>query len=319
MRSLVGVLVISACYRGEVAPAASPGAPLAMSPACSTDDDLQHPVIDRREGRLRVHSSSPLTSAPRRTGRGSWFGPAIPRYIPRRVGSLDLMVLDQVDGGYLALYREPYDLGSCQLADDTNCSYQVRHYRDDGRLAWALPLAPLMSRGDHLEVQDIRLSGGVLYFNEACQSYSKEADGDCSSLVAVDPVHTRVLWRTPPLTSNNRFAVSGCYIVAGYGFTAEPDAVHLIDRSTGQVLQRLPVSTAPESYRVGPTGQVDVTLYSGAVGHFRLDASAGKLVALDPGGAFGGAAYGGAMYGGAMYGGAAYGGAAYGGMIRPRP
>jgi len=314
MRGFIAALVLSACYRGEpAAPAPTSGAPLVQAPTCPADDDVIHPVIDRHEGRLRVHSSAPLTAAPRRTSRASWFGPRPPRYVPRRIDSLELMVLDRVAGGYFALYREPYDMLSCQLRDDSNCTYEVRLYRDDGKLEWSLALNRLLSRTDHLEVQDIRLSGGVLYFNEACQTYSKEADGECSSLVAVDPVHGRVLWRTPPLISNNRFAIHGCYIVAGYGFTAEPDAVHLIDRSTGQVLQRISVATAPEHYQLGSTDQVDVTLYSGTVRHYRLDRSAGKLVALDAD------QFGGAAYGGAAYGGAAYGGAAYGGLTRPTP
>jgi hypothetical protein len=168
-----------------------------------------------------------------------------------------------------------------------------------------------MSRSDHLEVQDIRLSGGVLYFNEACQSYSNEAGGDCSSLVAVDPVARRVLWRTPPLISNNRFMVRGCYIVAGYGFTSEPDALHLIDRGTGAIVQRLAVGSAPQGYTFPDPTSLDVSLYSGDVRRYRIDnvlAANGKLVPLDAD------AYGGNMYGGQGYGGATYGGNSYGGM-----
>ena len=33
-------------------------------------------------------------------------------------------------------------------------------------------------------LKNVRYDGGVLYFNEACQSYSKEAQGKCSSIVA---------------------------------------------------------------------------------------------------------------------------------------
>ena len=35
-------------------------------------------------------------------------------------------------------------------------------------------------------------------------------------------------------------------IVAGYGFTAEPDFLYLLDRRTGRVLDRLAVPSAPE-------------------------------------------------------------------------
>jgi len=258
-----------------------------------------------------MHSTAPLTAIRGRANNVGWIGPEVPAYVPKKLGTLELMLLDEVEGGHVALYRDPYGRSSCKVGDDQNCSYEVRRYRD-GKLEWSLPLTRLLSRPEHLEVQDIRLAGDVLYFNEACQTYSMEAGGECSSLVAVDPKARRVLWRTPSLTSNNRFVVRGCYIVAGYGFTSEPDAVHLIDRGSGQVLQKLPVGSAPESYKLAGD-QVDVTLYSGAVRHYRLDnldgvaARGAKLVSLDADSGLGGAIYGGATYGGATYGGAMYG------------
>ena len=49
------------------------------------------------------------------------------------------------------------------------------------------------------------------------------------------------------LVANARtFVVTGDLIVAGYGFTAEPDFLYLLDRRTGKVLDRLPVASAPE-------------------------------------------------------------------------
>lgn len=291
-----------ACYRGDPAPTTPSTSAMVQTPECNTDNDLAHPVRDPHEGRLRVHSTAPLTVVRGRASGKNWVGPPIPDYVPKKLDTLDLMLMDEVEGGVLALYREPYNVGSCQLRDDSNCAYAVRRYRD-GKVAWALDLDRLFTRTDHLEVQDIRLSGDVLYFNEACQTYSNEAGGDCSSLVAVDPRTGRVLWRTPTLTSNNRFVVESCFIIAGYGFTGEPDELSLIDRATGAVLQRVPVATAPERYTL-VDGRIDVTLYSGSVRRFKLDGAARKLVALDPEDPdlYGGAAYGGAAYGGATYG-----------------
>ena len=42
------------------------------------------------------------------------------------------------------------------------------------------------------------------------------------------------------------FVVTGDLIVAGYGFTREADFLYLLDRSTGRVVDRLPVPSAPE-------------------------------------------------------------------------
>src|SRR5262249_14090676 len=148
-----------------------------------------------------------------------WGGPEVPVFVPLASGSLELFVLDRGTED-VALYRDPYDAGSCSLSGDANCDYEVKVFRC-GELAASVALGPLLSRKDELEVQDIRYADGVLYFNEACQSYSRLAGGRCSSMVAVDVQSGQVLWRSEPLRSNNVFLVVGDYLVTGYGFTGE--------------------------------------------------------------------------------------------------
>ena len=47
-----------------------------------------------------------------------------------------------------------------------------------------------------------------------------------------------------------RLVVFGDLIVSGYGFTAEPDYLSLLDRQDGRVLDRLNVPSAPEVVRL---------------------------------------------------------------------
>ncbi|HEX8391669.1 MAG TPA: hypothetical protein VF665_04850 [Longimicrobium sp.] len=160
--------------------------------------------------------------------------------VPRTLDGLQLFIADPAEGGWVAFYRDPLSAGEL----GRNARFRAVLYGADGGRRWDLPLNPLLSRADHLEIQDIRYADGRLYFNEACQSYSREAGGACSALVRVDPVRRVVEWRTGPLTSNNVFLVRGPYIIAGYGFTAEPDALVLIDRLTGRVLDRKRLDSA---------------------------------------------------------------------------
>jgi hypothetical protein len=270
---------------------------LVAGPNCE-NDDLEQPVTDAfPEGRLRTHIDGPLTG-------WTWAGLPLPSYVPPRVDTLELLLADHADGGTLAFYREPYELGSCTLGDGRNCAYVARFYDARGKKRWALNLSSVLSRPDHIEVQDIRLSNGVLYLNEACQSYSREAGGTCSRLVAIDPVAKQVLWRTDPLVSNGRFRVRGCYIVAGYGFTAEPDFLHLVDRGTGKVVQRIPISSSAEQLTLLSPDRLDATLYSGVVRRYRLvdvESNHGSIAELDAPERIN-ASYGGAGYGGAGYG-----------------
>ena len=287
------LLLIGACYREqEPREPVGPG-PMEMSSkrtlVCDPDD-VDSPVTEPFPGgRLRSQSDGPLTG---------WQVPEAPEFIPTYVDSLDLFLVDRADGGYFALYREPYDKGSCRLSGNVNCAYEARHYDKRGGLRWKVRLDELLSRKTHLEIQDIRLAGGILYFNEACQGYSAAAKGKCSSLVAVEPKSQRVLWRTPPLTSNGRFVLRDCYMIAGYGFTNEPDALHVVDRGSGAIVQTIRVASAPQGYSLAGN-ELTVELYSGASRTYRtrgFDGPEGKLEPLD--GDAGGLGYGGIGYGG---------------------
>lgn len=299
--ALLVVLVVSGCYRDTAKPLENTTRPAArdalVQQRCGGLDDLAQPPLDiQPERRLRMHAAGVLSGSGGRT----WEGEPPPDYVPAALGTLELWVLDRADGGHLALYREPYDLHSCTLGGAENCAYLVRWWDGSGKLRWSIDLRAMLSRSDHLEVQDLRLVDGVLYFNEACQSYAAEAQGQCSSLVAIDPKKSRVLWRTPPLVSNGRFRVRGCYLIAGYGFTAERDHVFLVDRATGALVQKVPVSSSPEQMTLSAPDQLDIELYSGIARRFRLErmeAPNGRLVPLDVDPGFGGAAYGGSAYG----------------------
>lgn len=119
-----------------------------------------------------------------------------------------------------------------------------------GDALWAFELGPLMSREDHLEIGDMRCVDGIVYFNEACQSYAKKAKGRCSSLVAFDPTSTEVEWRTKNLVSRGPFLVLDQYIVSGYGFTAEKDFVYIVRRSDGEVVGKVSLERGHEALAI---------------------------------------------------------------------
>lgn len=245
---------------------------------------------------MRADTEGSLTvAAPR-----AWVGIEVPSFVQISSGTLELFLLDKVrvdpdsppgapPDGFLAFYRDPYDASSCGLSGkdgSANCAYGVALYECSGKIRWVFALEPFLSRPDHLEVQDVRYAGGVLYFNEACQSYSREAGGRCSSLVAVDPVARKVLWRSQPLVSNNQFVVVGRYLVTGYGFTAEPDFLYVLRRSDGKVMQRVSVATAHETMTWRPDGTLAVKLYDESVLGFALqgfDGDTPKLVKVAAG------------------------------------
>lgn len=183
----------------------------------------------------------------------------LPPFIFRDADGLELYVADETPDGWLAFYRTP--LGEWAGEMYRNAAFHAILFSLDGQVQWSLDLNRFLSRPDHLEIQDVRYADGELYFNEACQTYARDAGGRCSALVRVDPARPAVDWRTPPLVSNDLFILHGPYVIAGYGFTAEPDYVRVIDRQTGRVLHRTGVDSAPEYLEV-KDGRLHVLTYN---------------------------------------------------------
>lgn len=92
-----------------------------------------------------------------------------------------------------------------------------------------------------------READGVLYVETSHLTFASATKGRNAYVSAVDLDVRKTLWRSPALVANARtFVLAGDLIVAGYGFTAEPDYLYLLDRRTGNVLDRLAVPSAPE-------------------------------------------------------------------------
>ena len=54
-------------------------------------------------------------------------------------------------------------------------------------------------------------------------------------------------WRSEPLVAGAaNFVLDGPVILSGYGFTAEPDHVVVLERRTGKTLAKTKVDSAPE-------------------------------------------------------------------------
>lgn len=168
-----------------------------------------------------------------------------PRFVPRTRDGLDLFIADPVEeDSWFAFYK-----GDCGDLGDV-CRYRAVFFEADGIERWDVDLGRFLQHDRYVEIQDIRYQDGKLYFNEACATYAREVGSQCSSLVRLDPTWQEVDWRTPPLTSNNIFILHDGYVVAGYGFTAEPDAVFLIDQRTGRIRARADLDTAHEYLEV---------------------------------------------------------------------
>jgi hypothetical protein len=88
---------------------------------------------------------------------------------------------------------------------------------------------------------------GALYVEHAANAYAKESRNQTAYISALGLEDGALMWRSAPLVANaNTFALSRGGVVCGYGFTAEPDFLFVLDRATGKTKQKVPVRTGPE-------------------------------------------------------------------------
>ena len=78
-------------------------------------------------------------------------------------------------------------------------------------------------------------------------AYARSSYGRNAYITAIDLKTKKRLWRSPALVANAKnFVLAGRYLVTGYGFTAEPDYLYLLDQKTGRVVEWLKLPSAPE-------------------------------------------------------------------------
>lgn len=168
---------------------------------------------------------------------------SLPEYIPRQFRDATLVRAFLGGDSLFLLYGKDFgDLRVLMAADPA--TYAFKYGYDFQR--WQSPQG---GTGDFTNQRVIWAveKDGILYVSHGHNTYAKESQGRNAYLTAIDPKKDEILWRSAPLVANARtFLVLGDLIVSGYGFTAEPDFLYLIDRKTGEVAGRHPLKTGPE-------------------------------------------------------------------------
>ncbi len=156
-------------------------------------------------------------------------------------------------GGFLLIYGR--DGLTARYVVSVSKKGVIRHAFDFVRF-WHSP-----GGGMPQQVAWAQQAGGVLYIETTHLGYASTSKGRNAYLTAIDIATGRILWRTPGLVANAQtFVVTGNLIVTGYGFTAEPDFLYLVDRRTGRVRDRLAVPSGPEQI-VLKDGRLKVRTY----------------------------------------------------------
>lgn len=169
-----------------------------------------------------------------------------PAFVPPTVGGHPLVRLIDQGGTLTALYGDGYDASVVVVyAPDGH----VRGAWDVG--AWLTPAQAV--RGDELYVHaGVRWAWvveDVLYLATSHRTYASSSYGKNAYITAIDVATGDLRWRSDPLVCNAQsFVVIRDAIVCGYGFTAEPDSMVLLDRADGHLLGRTKLKTGPDYF-----------------------------------------------------------------------
>jgi hypothetical protein len=202
------------------------------------------PVADvRPSGELRLGL---VSSRAREPGPGAGW-PAAPAWAPESFAGKPLLTAIRQAGKIFLVYGPDFASARYLVAADPRTG-RLRYAFDFVNYAYAPEIAP----GDREFVYEqpvwAREADGVLYVETAHMTYARSSGNRNAYVTAIDLRTRKVLWQSPALVANARtFVLAGETIVTGYGFTAEPDFLYLLDRRTGRVLDRLAVPTGPET------------------------------------------------------------------------
>lgn len=87
----------------------------------------------------------------------------------------------------------------------------------------------------------------TLYVCISHNTYAESAPNHAYILALDMEDNFRLLWKSDPLVCNaDMFDIKGHTLICGYGFTAEPDYLYLLDTDTGMKMDQIKVKSAPE-------------------------------------------------------------------------
>ena len=223
-----------------------PDAPIIALPAPPATafqaDGIAKPSSQRSKVRLRIvyrkrhkHWANDVVFR-RRHGLSrrlvSPFGP--PRVLPDDGGKSRRIYL--IDNGRmrLGIYRGgakgPYLIGFETGTGRRGFAFAFPAWRDPGRqtLQWAWR------------------ERDVLYVAHAHDGYARRSGGRNAYISALALSDGKLLWRSRPLVANTRnFIVVRDAIVAAYGYTSESNALYVLDKGDGAVVQRIALAAGP--------------------------------------------------------------------------
>lgn len=173
-----------------------------------------------------------------------------------------MKIVNAIDHGdhRIAMYAKNFSGGRfLAVTDKAGKALGVYDFADWGR-------GPNSTKGDRgVPWQGLHwaeVHEGVLYVSSGHGGYAKSSAGRTAFISAIDMKSGNLLWQSKPLVANAvNFLLREGWIITGYGFTAEPDFLFVLDMKTGKTRSKLKLKSGP-SYILEKDGKLFVRTYN---------------------------------------------------------
>lgn len=170
----------------------------------------------------------------------------LPEFVPEKFGDRLLVKAIRCQEAVLLIYGTDFSDGRYLIALDP-ASGEFLYGFDFLRYSYPPTFAERDRDFVRQRIEWAWQENRVLYVSHAHSTYARASGGSNAYLTALDTATGAVLWRSQPLVANAaNFALVGDTLIAGYGFTAEPDDLYLLDKKTGAVYERIKLKSGPE-------------------------------------------------------------------------
>ncbi|MGK4003248.1 hypothetical protein WMF31_11535 [Sorangium sp. So ce1036] len=204
--------------------------------------EKKNAITDQEAWFTRNGLSLPILSVPGSPQRGDG---ALPSFVPARHG--DHRLVRAIDhGDHLALFYGP-DASEARLVAILDGAHRVVAFLDFDSFLTPPEHDPKEARFVRGQVRWAVARDGVLYVSTGHSTYAASSRGKNAYLSALDLATGQLLWQSAPLVCNaENFVLRGDHLLCGYGFTAEPDFIFVLERTTGTIVSKIPIKSGPE-------------------------------------------------------------------------
>ena len=187
-------------------------------------------------------------------------GGALPADMAERFSGMPIILAIDHGDHHIALYANDYSGGrKLIVTSPTGEVLGAFDFTDWGRGPKDKPSDAQFTEQGIVWAQ---MQSGVLYVSTGHRTYAASSGGLNAFLSAIDMQTGELLWQSDPLVANARnFLLRDGWIVTGYGFTAEPDFMYILDMKTGRKVSTTKVKSGPD-YILEREGKIFVRTYN---------------------------------------------------------